>query len=99
MEVSVEMDSFRRGNHQPCPAGQKTETAKRRDRAQCARIRQSHRVQTPAENNYPREKQPPRAAICRSNEREHEQRDRVNEMIKHRLIPNVDHIVRLERRL
>src|SRR6266850_6722881 len=58
---------------------------------------QPHAIQTSTENNYSRKEQPPRAAIGCSIKCQHEERNRVNEMIKHRLIPNINQTVSFER--
>jgi len=60
---------------------------------------QRHHIQTSTEQRNPGEKQPPRTAVRGSAKREYEQRDRVNEMIKDSLVPDIDQAVSLESRL
>src|SRR5204862_5877108 len=88
-----------RRNNQPRPTREETQTAQRRDRAQPTNIRQRHHIQTSAEQQNPDKKQPPRTAIGRSEKRQHKKRDRVNEMIKDSLVPDIDQAVSLESRL
>ena len=79
-------------NNQPRPAGEETQPAERRDRAEpVPRLRdQRHDVQAPAKKKNAGEKQPPRAAIGRAVKRETNQRDRVHEVIEHGLVPDLD---------
>ncbi len=88
---------FRR-NDKPSPAHEKAKTAQRCDGAEPADIRQRHRVQTSAEKKDAGQEQPPGAAIGRAVKRDHEERDRVNEMIKHGLVPDIKHTVAFDRR-
>ena len=83
---------------QPRPAGEETETAKWRDCTKPAKICQGHYVQTAAKKKNAGKEQPPRAAIRCAVKRKHKQRDRVNEMIEHRLVPDVHHSAQFEGR-
>jgi hypothetical protein len=96
MAIGVPLQLPCRRDDQPRPARQKTEAAKGRNRSKPAGVCERHYIQTAAEEQNPGEEQPTRAAIDRTKERKHQQRDRVNEMIQHGLVPNVEHSVRLE---
>src|SRR2546427_12078559 len=84
---------FRRRDNKPRPARKKTKTAERRNRPKPIRRLpdQRHKVQTAAKQKNAGKEQPPRTAIDRAVKRKHEQRDRVNEMIKHSLVPDIYH--------
>jgi len=96
----VALHSFRRREDQPRPTGEETEAAEGSDRAEpVPRLRdQRHQIETSAEKDNPGKEQPPRAAIDRAGKRENEQRDRVNEMIKNRFVPDIQHATQFESR-
>ena len=84
---------FRRRESQPGPPRKETKTTYGSNRPEpIPRLRdQRHQIEASAEKENPGKEQPPRAPIHRAVKRENEQRDRVNEMIKHRLVPHIDH--------
>src|SRR5262249_40047141 len=105
-------DLFCRCKNQPRPTSEETKTANGSNptqptketkpangsnRTQPTKICQRKRIQPPAEEQNPREEQPARAAIDAAVQCENEQRNRVNEMIKHGLVPHVQHAARFER--
>ena len=89
---------FRRGESQPRPRRKETKTTYGSNRPEPTEICQRKHIQAPAKQQNPCKQQQARAAIDRTVQRENEQRDRVNEMIKHRLVPNIDHSARFESR-
>ena len=82
---------FRRGDSQPRPPRKETKTTYGSNRPEPTEICQRKQIQAAAKQQNPDKQQQARAAIDRTVKRENEQRDRVNEMIKHRLVPNIDH--------
>src|SRR5262249_11158712 len=90
-------DLFCRCKNQPRPTSEETKTANGSNRTQPTEICERKHIQAPAEEQNPREEQPARAAIDAAVQCENEQRNRVNEMIKHGLVPHVQHAARFER--
>ena len=82
---------FRRGESQPRPPRKETKTTYGSNRPEPTKVCQRKHIQAPAKQQNPNKQQQARAAVDRPVERENEQRDRVYEMIKHRLVPNIDH--------
>src|SRR5215510_16203901 len=89
---------FRRGENQPCPACKETKATNRSDGAKPAQISQCQEVETAAKQHDSDKKQPPCATIDRAVKRKCKQRNRVNEMIKHRLVPHFQHAPRFQSR-
>ena len=89
---------FRRGESQPRPPRKETKATYGSNRPEPTEICQRKHIQAPAKQQNPCKEQPACAAIGRTVKRETEQRDRVNEMIKHRLIPHIDHPPPFKRR-
>jgi hypothetical protein len=91
---------FRRGESQPRPPRKETKTTYGSNRPEpIPRLRdQRKHIQAPAKQQNPDKQQQARTAVDRPVERENEQRDRVNEMIKHRLVPDIEHSARFESR-
>src|SRR5439155_14693720 len=87
-----------RGESQPRPSRKETKTTYGSNRPEPTEVCQRKHIQAPAKQQNPNKQQQARAAIDRTVKRENEQRDRVNEMIKHRLVPNIDHSARFESR-
>jgi hypothetical protein len=83
-------------DRQPRPAREKAETAKGRNCSEPAKVCQRHDIQAPTKNNDSSKEQPPCAAIRDAEKSKHQERKRVNEMIKHSLVPDVEHSVRFE---
>jgi hypothetical protein len=86
-----------RRDDQPRPACKETKATQGGNSTEPAQVCQRHNVKAPAEKEDPGEEQPPRAAVRCAVKRKREQRDRVNEMIKDRLVPGIEHAVSLER--
>ena len=82
---------FRRGESQPRPPRKETKTTYGSNRPEPTEICQRKHIQAPAKQQNPDKQQQARATVDRTVKRENEQGDRVNEMIKHRLVPNIDH--------
>src|SRR5262249_34934444 len=55
------------------------------------KICQSKQIQAPAKQQNPKKQQQARAAVDVSVERKREKRDCVYKLVKHRLVPDVDH--------
>ena len=91
---------FRRLESQPRPPHKETKTTYGSNRPEpIPRLRdQREHIQAPAKQQNPDKQQQARAAVDRTVKRENEQGDRVNEMIKHRLVPNIDHPPPFKRR-
>jgi len=89
---------FRRGESQPRPPRKETKTTYWSNRPEPTKICQRKQIQAPAKQQNPDKQQQARAAVDRPVERENKQRDRVYEMIKHRLVPNIDHSACFESR-
>jgi hypothetical protein len=86
------------GESQPRPPRKETKTTYGSNRPEPTEICQRKQIQAPAKQQNPDKQQQARAAVDRPVKRENEQRDRVNEMIKHRLVPNIDHPPPFKRR-
>ena len=89
---------FRRGESQPRPPRKETKTTYGSNRPEPTEICQRKHIQAPAKQQNPNKQQQARAAVDRPVERETKQGDRVSEMIKHRLIPPIDHPPPFKRR-
>ena len=86
-----------RRDDEPRPACKETEATERSNSTEPSKVSQRHEIQASAEKKDPCKKQPPRAAIDCTVKRENEQRDRVNKMIKDRLVPDIEHAMSFER--
>src|SRR5204863_642820 len=76
----------RRGESQPRPPRKETKTTYGSNQPEPTEVCQRKHIQAPAKQQNPNKQQQARAAVNCSVERENEQRDRVNEMIKHSLV-------------
>ena len=82
---------FWRCENQPRPPRKETKTTYGSNRPEPTEVCQRKHIQAPAKQQNPNKQQQACAAIDRTVKRENEQRDRVNEMIEHRLIPDIEH--------
>jgi|SRR6476660_6083939 len=89
---------FRRCESQPRPPHKETKTTYGSNRPEPTEICQRKQIQAPAKQQNPDKQQPACAAVDRTVKRENEQGDRVNKMIKHRLVPHIDHPPPFKRR-
>jgi hypothetical protein len=89
---------FWRCKNQPGPPDKETKTTYRSNRAQPAEICKRKQIQAPAKQQNPDEEQPACAAIDGPVKRKHEKRNCVYELIKDRLVPNIEHSARLQSR-
>src|SRR5262249_50787539 len=96
----VALQSLRRREYQPRPAGEKAEATQGSDRTEpVPRLRdQRQQIETSAEKKNPRKEQPPGTAIDVPVKRQNEQRDRMNEMIKDSFVPDIQHAMHFESR-
>src|SRR2546430_2362792 len=97
---AVALQLLGRHDDQPCPAGEEAEAAEGSDSTEPVRRLpdQRHQIQASAEKKNSGKKQPPSAATDGSDERESEQSDGVNKMIKDSLVPDIQHAVQLQSR-
>src|SRR6476646_9829977 len=95
---AVTLQSLRRCEDQPRPAGKETKPPDWSDRTKPAQIGESNQIKAPAEKKNPREKQPPPAAIDHAVKCENKQRDRVNKMIKDGFVPDIQRATQFESR-
>ena len=95
---AVALQLSRRRDDQPRPAGKETKAAQGSDKTEPVRRLpdQRHDIQAPAKKENPGQQHPPCAAIDGAVKREHQQRDRVNEVIEDRLVLDIQHAAHFE---
>ena len=81
----------RRGESQPRPPRKETKTTYGSNRPEPTQICQRKHIQAPAKQQNPCKQQQARAAIDGPVERKHEERNCMYELVKHRLVPGIDH--------
>ena len=87
-----------RRDNQPGPAGEKAKAAERCDGAEpAATLRERHRVKAAAEKEDPGSKQKIGGPISGSVQSERDERNRVEKMVEHRFVPDIEHAVGLQR--
>src|SRR5205085_11152919 len=90
-----------RRNHQTCPAREKAKAAERRDHAEpVPRLRdERHRVKAAAEEEDTNGKKHVNTVVTATLQGQGHKGDSVHQVIKHRLVPSVEHAAGLQTRL
>lgn len=94
------MQLFWRRKEEPCPPGEETEAAYGSNWPQPVPrlLDKSKQIQAPAKQQYSSQQQPACAAIHAPAQSKRKKSDRVDELVKDSLIPNLDHSARFESR-